>query len=59
MSACGSGNKRCGIVSKVAGGVLMLVGGIILLFCVPLWFWTLLLGVALIAAGFLIWRFCG
>ncbi len=59
MSACSSGNKRCGIVSKVAGGVLMLVGGIILLFCVPLWFWTLLLGVALIAAGFLIWRFCG
>lgn len=57
---CGKGaqDKRCGLVSKVAGIVLMLAGGLILLLCVPIWFWTMLLGAALIAGGFLIWRFC-
>ena len=48
-----------GTVVKIAGILLMVIGFLILLFCVPLWFWTMLLGVALAAGGFLLWRFCG
>ena len=47
------------MLGKIVGGVLMLAGAIVLLVCVPGWFWTMLLGIVLIAAGFLIWRFWG
>ena len=48
----------CGLIVGVAV-VLMLAGALVLLFCVPCWFWTMLLGLALLAGGFLIFRFCG
>lgn len=50
-----SGNG--GLISKIVGGVLMISGAVVLLICVPGWFWTMLLGIVLIASGFLIWRF--
>ena len=48
-----------GILGKIVGGVLILAGAIVLLACVPNWFWTMLLGIVLIASGFFIWRFWG
>lgn len=61
MSTCQStsASRTCGLVAKIAGIVLMLAGALVLLFCVPSWFWTMLLGLALFAGGFLIYRFCG
>lgn len=56
MSAmkCGNGG---GIIGKIVGGILMASGVIVLLACVPGWFWTMILGIILIAVGFLVWRF--
>ena len=61
MSACQStsSSRTCGLIAKLPGLVLMLAGALVLLFCVPCWFWTMLLGLALLAGGFLIFRFCG
>ena len=50
MSAMKCGNNGIPF-GKIVGGLLMLVGVIVLLACVPGWFWTMLLGVLLIAAG--------
>lgn len=49
----------CPILGKIIGGALIIAGAVVILATVPKWFWTGLLGVALIAGGFLIWRFLG
>lgn len=60
MNACETNpRKNNAVVVKIVGIVLMLAGLLVILFCVPLWFWTMLLGVALAAGGFLLWRFYG
>lgn len=60
MNACETNpRKNNAVVVKIVGLFLMLAGILVILFCVPLWFWTMLLGVALAAGGFLLWRFYG
>lgn len=49
----------CPIIGKIAGAALVLAGAVLILVNVPGWFWTFLIGVALIAAGILIWRYLG
>ena len=49
----------CPILGKILGGFLIAAGVIVILVTVPGWFWTGLLGVILIAGGFLIWRYFG
>ncbi len=49
----------CPILGKIVGGFLIIAGAIVILVSVPKWFWTGLLGVILIAGGFLIWRYFG
>lgn len=52
-----SGGKRCaGQVIQVAGIVLMAAGVIVLLFCIPCWAWAALLGIVLVALGFILLR---
>ncbi len=58
MNVCSCRNGLCGVVSKVAAGVLVLSGVLVLIFSVPSWFWTLLIGAGLIVGGILIWRYC-
>ena len=49
----------CPILGKILGGFLILAGLIVILISVPGWFWTVLLGILLIVAGILIWRYFG
>jgi len=49
----------CPILGKVLGGLLILAGLIVILISVPGWFWTVFIGILLIVAGFLIWRYFG
>lgn len=43
---------------KVVGYVLLALGIVLLFVCIPSWAWLALLGVLLIAAGWLILRMC-
>ena len=45
-------------VNRLIGIALIALGAIVLLFCVPEWLWMWLIGLALIAAGFLFWKGC-
>lgn len=49
----------CPIIGKIVGAVLVLVGAILILIHVPGWFWTFIIGLVMIAAGILIWRYQG
>ncbi|MBQ3168141.1 MAG: hypothetical protein IJB25_09190 [Clostridia bacterium] len=49
----------CPILGKILGGLLILAGLIVILISVPGWFWTVFIGILLIVAGFLIWRYFG
>ncbi len=49
----------CPILGKILGGILIAAGVIVILVSVPRWFWTGVLGVILLAGGFLIWRYLG
>jgi len=59
MNVCEPKVKKNNVLVKAAGIILMIAGILVILFCVPMWFWSMLLGAALAAIGFLIWRFCG
>ena len=50
----GSGGGRG---RQALGAVMMVIGALIFLIFVPRWFWASGLGIALISAGFLLWRF--
>lgn len=55
-----SGRSRRGsLVARIVGIALMIAGAILLLVAVPRWFWTAIVAVLLISAGYLIWRFLG
>ncbi|MBR6766707.1 MAG: hypothetical protein IKM02_02015 [Clostridia bacterium] len=56
---CGYGAQRSGrsVIARVLGIALMVTGVILLLIAVPRWFWTAVVAVLLISAGYLIWRF--
>jgi len=43
---------------KVVGYVLLALGIVLLFICIPGWVWLALIGVLLIAAGWLILRMC-
>lgn len=49
-------SRRCS-AQRPIGLILMVSGAIVLLFCVPEWLWTAFIGIALIAVGFLCWRY--
>lgn len=57
MNGCEIKMKKNAAVLKIVGLALMAAGILVILFCVPQWFWTMLLGLALTAGGFLMWRF--
>lgn len=47
------------LVARIIGIALMVTGAVLLLVAVPDWFWTAVIAVFLIGAGYLIWRFLG
>ena len=51
-------NYPCQSGFRAAGYVLLALGIILLFVCIPGWAWVALLGVLLIAAGWLILRMC-
>ena len=53
-------NPNCGRRGggrQALGLILMVVGALMLLIFVPRWVWTGALGIVMISAGFLLWRF--
>ena len=57
VSYCTS--RQGSLLARVAGIALMIIGVILLPVVVPRWFWTAIVAILLISAGYLIWRFLG
>lgn len=57
MNSCEQKCKKSSVPLKAVGLILMGLGLIMVLLSVPLWFWWLILGVALVVGGFLLWRY--
>ena len=55
----GRSGGRGSLTARIAGIALMAAGVILLLIAVPKWFWTAVVAIVLIGAGYLIWRFLG
>ena len=55
----GAFSSKGNIAARITGITLMIVGVILLLVVVPRWFWTAVVAILLISAGYLIWRFLG
>ena len=53
--SCGYKPGNSGV--RWLGVALMVIGLLIFLIFVPRWVWTSALGICLISAGFLLWRF--
>lgn len=55
----GAYSPKGNLAARIVGITLMILGVILLLVVVPKWFWTAVIAILLISAGYLIWRFLG